>query len=92
MNPDKNIIIKNEKDIKKNNSSVCWKLKKSEILLKNPISDIFFGLLTKDIKGTIVPIVINSKNEFIKRTMIIKKHLFFVRLFKYEINSNILIK
>ena len=92
MNPDNNIIIKNETDINKNNSWVCWKLKKSEVLLNNSISDILFGLLTKDIKGTIVPIVINSKNEFIKITIIIKINFLFVCLFRYEINSNILIK
>ena len=73
-------------------SSGCCKLKNSKVLLKNSISDILFGLITKDIKGTIVPIVINSKNEFMKIANIIKINLLFVCLFKYEINSNILIK
>ena len=92
MNPDNNIITKNEKDMNKNNSSVCWKLKKSEILLNTATSEILFGLLTKVIRGTTVPIVRNSKNEFIKITNIIKINCFLVCLFKYEINSNILIK
>ena len=85
------MIIKKEKEINRNISSVCWILKNSVVRLTNSISDILFGLLTKDIKGTIVPIVINSKNEFIKITAIIKINFLFVCLFKYEINSNILI-
>ena len=92
INPENTIIIKSEIDINKNNSSGCWKLKNSEVLLNISISDILFGLLIKDIKGTIVPIVINSSNEFMKITNIIKINLLFVCLFKYEINSNILIK
>ena len=92
MNPDKIMIIKNEKDINRNNSWVCWKLKKSEILRNISISEILSGLLTKDIKGTIIPIVINSNNEFTKITNSIKINFLFVVLFKYEINSNILIK
>ena len=62
------------------------------MLFNNFISETLFGLLTKDIKGTIVPIVINSNNEFITITNIIKINLLFVCLFKYETNSNILIK
>ena len=96
INPEDNIIIKNEKDIKKNNCSVCWKLKKSEVFLNNSISYILLGLLTKDIKGTIVPIVKKSKSEFVKITNIIKINFFLVCIFKYETNfntfSNILIK
>ena len=96
MNPDKNIMIRNEKDINKKTSSVFCKLKNSEVLLNNSISDILFGLLTKDIKGTIAPIVIKSKSEFIKITNIIKTNFFLVCIFKYEVNfstsSNILIK
>ena len=60
-----------KQDINKKTSSVFCKLKNSEVLLNNSISDILFGLLTKDIKGTIAPIVINSKSEFIKITNII---------------------
>ena len=82
MHPDNKIIIKNEKDINKNNSSVCWKLKKSEVLLNTSISEILFGLLTKDISGTTVPIVKNSKKEFIKITKIININCLFVCLFK----------
>ena len=86
INPDKNIIIKNKKDINKNSLSVCWILKKFEVLLNKSTSRILSGLLTKDIKGTIIPIVINSNNEFIKRTNDIKINFLFVRLLKYEIN------
>ena len=89
IKPDKNIINKNEKDINKNNFSVCRILKKFEVLLNNSISKILSGLLTKDIKGTIIPIVINSNNEFTKRTNDIKINFLFVLFFKYEINSNI---
>ena len=92
MNPDNIIITKNEKDINKNNSSVCWKFKKSEVFLNTSISETLFGLITKVIRGTTVPIVKNSKNEFIKITNIININCLFVCLFKYEINSNILIK
>ena len=92
INPDNNIIIKNEKDINKNNCSVCWKLKKSDVFLKNSISDILLGLLTRDIRGTTIPMVKNSKKEFIKIINIIKINFLLVCLFKYEINSNILIK
>ena len=49
-------------------------------------------IFTKDRKGTIAPIVINSNNEFTKITKNIKINFLFVFLFKYEINSNILIK
>ena len=85
-------MIKKDIAINKNNSSVCWKLKKSEVFLNTSISVILSGLLTKDIRGTTVPIVINSKKEFIKIKNIIKINCLFVCLFKYEINSNTLIK
>ena len=56
------------------------------------MSNAFSLLLTKDIKGTITPIVINSNNEFTILIKNIKINFLFVFLFKYEINSNILFK